>query len=83
MNKNIIIVILLIITVFFLLYAFIKADEAAKAGMAANVAQQEAAEQTNRAEEHSRIALEAAALAKMNEAKALDLELQLKECQSK
>lgn len=82
MNKNIIIVILLILTVFFLLYAFIKADEAAKAGVAANMAQKDAIEQSQRAEFEAVRALEAAALAKKNEARAIDLELQLKECQS-
>lgn len=82
MKKNIIIVILLIITVFFLLYAFIKADEAAKAGEAASIAQKEAAEQTKRAEEHALMALDAAALAKQNEVRALEIAAALEECQN-
>lgn len=41
MKKNIIIIILIVIAVFTTLYAFIKADEAKKAGMEASLSQQE------------------------------------------
>lgn len=56
MKKNILITLLAFTTLFFFAYAFIKADEAERAAMAADLAQQEALAEKQRADELADIA---------------------------
>lgn len=80
MKKNILIIILLFTTAFSMVYAFIKADEAEKAMMAAETAQREALAEKERADAQATLAMQAATEARMVQAEA---ERALQECQSK
>lgn len=83
MKKNIIIIILIVIAVFTILYAFIKADEAKKAGMEASLSQQEVERMRDEAIVLQQAAEESAAEAKRQEAMSLDLMEELKTCKNK
>ncbi|MEQ9468318.1 MAG: hypothetical protein RLN88_12970 [Ekhidna sp.] len=80
MKKNIPIILLSITTLFFLLYAFIKADEAEKAGIMAEEQRWEAEKLRDQAMALQEAAQEAAAMARQVEAEARKA---LLECQSK
>ncbi|MEQ6166087.1 hypothetical protein AAOE16_02740 [Ekhidna sp. MALMAid0563] len=70
MKKNILIIILAFTTLFFFAYAFIKADEAEKAAMAAELAQQEALAEKERADVQAELATMRAAEATTAQAEA-------------
>ena len=70
MKKNNLIILLAFTTLFFFAYAFIKADEAERAAMAADLAQQEALAEKQRADELADIAQMRAAEATMAQAEA-------------
>lgn len=83
MKKNLIIIILAITTIFSMLYAFIKADEADKGQAMAVVAQEEALTEKERADELADLASKRAAEAIVAQSEAERLSKELKECQSK
>lgn len=83
MKKNLIIIILAIVTVFSMLYAFIKADEADKEQAMAVVAQEKALTEKERADELADLAAKRAAEAIVAQSEAERLSKELKECQSK
>lgn len=68
----VVLAIAVLVSLSFLIYSFIKADEAEKAAEAARVAQEDAVEQAKRADIEAEKAKDAAALAKKNEADALE-----------
>ena len=74
--------VMVLICITLLIYSFIKADEAAKAALAASVAQDDAIEQAKRADIEAEKAIDAAALATMNEAEAARLMKELEECKN-
>ncbi|MEO9485575.1 MAG: hypothetical protein ABJG47_19095 [Ekhidna sp.] len=76
MKKNILIVILTLVAIFFLLYSFIKADEAEKSAIEAQVERERAVELQN-------MATEAAAEAQRQTALAVKLAVELKDCQAR
>ncbi len=68
----VVLAIAVLVSLSFLIYSFIKADEAEKAAEAAKIAEANAVEQAERADTEAQKALDAAALAKKNEAEAKD-----------
>lgn len=83
MKKNIVIVVLILINVFFFFYSYLKANEAQRAAQAALEAKNEASVQSSRADTEMLKAQDAAAMAKKNEADALEQQRLLEECQNK
>lgn len=80
MKKNILIIVMAFTTLFFFAYAFIKADEAEKAMMAAEAAQQEAEAEKERADQLTVLAEQRAAEAAMAQAEAERAMEQYLEC---
>ena len=80
MKKNILIIILTLTTLSFFASAFIKADEAEKAMMAAELAQQEALVEMERADQLAILAEQRAAEATMAQAEAERAMEQYLEC---
>lgn len=83
MKKNITIILLVLLSSTFLIYAFIKADEAEKANIEAEEQRKNAIELQELAVKHKEQALTVAAEAKRLEAQALELKDALVACQSK
>ena len=79
MKKNILIIVLSILALFSLLYAFIKADEAAKAAEEARIAEQYLEEQIDLADKQAELAIRSAAEAK---AAKMDAARMLADCKS-
>ena len=80
MKKNILIVILTILAILSVMYAFIKSDEASKAGMEAQVSTEKAEELRDLVVEMQKAAEESAAMAKEQQSRA---EQALADCQNK
>ena len=80
MKKNTLITILTLTTLFFFAYAFIKADEAEKTAMAAELVQQEALAEKERADVYAKLARMRAAEATMAQAEAERAMEQYLEC---
>ncbi len=83
MKKNILIVILILITIFSMLYAYIKADEATKERMISELARNEALEEKKRGDAIANLAAARAAEAIQAKEEAEKLRNQLADCQSK
>lgn len=83
MKKNILIIILGITTIFFLIYAFIKADEATKAAMEAQMERDEAVLLLKQAEELKAEAERQAEKSRRLRAIANELRAALEECKAK
>ena len=70
MKKNILIIILLLISICSVIYAFIKADEASKQAIVANISQSEALAERERADVQAILAIDRAADAAAAQAEA-------------
>lgn len=80
MKKNIVIVVLVIVSLFFVFYAFIKADEAAKAGIEAQMQREQAELLQKEADVLKEEALMVATEAKRQEAIAIAMKNELEAC---
>lgn len=83
MKKNLVIVLLLLISVFLIIYAKIKANDAKKVTMELVQTMEDAQLQAERAQLETERALQLAAKATKLEANSFELKMQLKECKGK
>ncbi|MEO9964703.1 MAG: hypothetical protein ABJF11_02875 [Reichenbachiella sp.] len=81
MIKNILIGFLILVSAFFIVFANIKANEAEKSAMQAQLNLELAIENEAKAKAQEQKAVEAAAMARIAERKAIDLAKLLEECE--